>query len=144
VDNAAGRDELHGYWSVEHGFHTAMEDECLMFRPDGTGWYEYSRPWYRERTVFRRRLDGEALIVIEAHLQVVADEANGRTHLEKHAIDLQESARYALAVTARPLLEQPVRELSLELSFALGSPFAFVTAVEPEAEGPPQALSAPR
>jgi hypothetical protein len=131
---AAGRAELLGHWSVEHGFHSAMEDEWLLFRPDGTGRYEYLRPWYRERIDFRWRLVGDALMHVEPYLHTVHDEWDDPPRLEQHAVGPGETVGYAVAVNERPLLEQPVRELSVELPFALRAPFAFVRSEEPETD----------
>lgn len=123
--------ELLGFWSVEHGFDSAMEDEHLTFRPDGTGWYEYLRPWYSGRTLFHWRPAGTGSIRVEAYRRIVSDEGDGPARLEEHAIDRVEIARYAVTVVRRPSLKQRVRQLSVELSFGSGSPFAFVDAEEP-------------
>lgn len=106
-----------------------MEDELIVFRSDGSGWYEYQRPWYRVRTDFRWRLADDALLHVKAGLEIVGDE-HASPPRQEHAIDVDETVRVTITVGTRPLLEQPVRELSLELSFALGSPFAFVAADE--------------
>ncbi|MFC5004551.1 hypothetical protein ACFPIJ_42845 [Dactylosporangium cerinum] len=108
-----------------------MEDEVLMFRPDGTGWHEYLRPWYTDRTEFRWAVAGVGQIRVEAHRQVVTDEWDGGPQVEEHAISRVEIAGYAVAVAGRPLLEAQVRELSVQLSFVSDSPFAFVRAEEP-------------
>jgi hypothetical protein len=108
-----------------------MEDERLMFRPDGTGWREYTRPWHSDRTLFHWGLAGSGLIRVEAHLRIVTDERDGRPESEEHAMNRIETGRYAVTVVERPMLEQPVRELSVEMSLALDSPFAFVGAGEP-------------
>jgi hypothetical protein len=45
---------LVGRWSVEARYGaTSMEDEELVFKPDGTGWCEYARPIYSRFTLFR-------------------------------------------------------------------------------------------
>lgn len=45
---------LVGRWSVEARYGlTSMEDEELVFKPDGTGWCEYARPFYSRFTLFR-------------------------------------------------------------------------------------------
>ncbi|MEU4564962.1 hypothetical protein AB0F72_41835 [Actinoplanes sp. NPDC023936] len=128
-DAAVGPAELLGLWAVDHGFHSVMEDELIVFRPDGSGWCEYQRPWYRVRTNFRWRLAGDALLHVKANLEVVTDEHASPPQRE-HAIDVDETVRVAITVGTRPLLEHPVRELSVELSFNLGAPFAFVAAEE--------------
>jgi hypothetical protein len=46
--------ELIGRWSVEARYGaTSMEDEELVFKPDGTGWCEYARPFYSRFTLLR-------------------------------------------------------------------------------------------
>ncbi|PRY43707.1 hypothetical protein [Umezawaea tangerina] len=44
--------DLVGRWSIEYGYHSAMEDEELVLRADGTGWCEWSRPGLTEFTAF--------------------------------------------------------------------------------------------
>jgi hypothetical protein len=44
--------DLVGRWSVDHGYHSAMEDEELVFRADGTGWCEWARPGVSEFALF--------------------------------------------------------------------------------------------
>jgi hypothetical protein len=126
--------DLLGYWSAEHGFHTAMEDECVMFRSDGTGWYEYARPWYSQFTLFRWRLLGDGRVRIEAHEEVELDEWEGRAKVEYRSIASTADVDYSITMTQRPLLDLPVPELTIGLSFTLGAPFAFVQLDEPTGE----------
>jgi len=45
---------LVGRWSVEARYGaTSMEDQELVFKPDGSGWCEYARPFYSRFTLFR-------------------------------------------------------------------------------------------
>lgn len=119
--------ELVGFWSVEYGFHSSMEDECLMLRADETAWYVYERPGFREFTLFRWRLVSAGLVEARAYEQVTQDD--GET--QHRPLDTVERVAVSIGLAQRPLLDVPVRELSLRLSFALTAPFAYVRADEP-------------
>ena len=74
-----------GFWSHDHGYHSVMEDEWLVFRDDGTGWSAYS---------------------VEA--------------------------RYRIEPGTRPLLDEPVSLLTVDLPFLqLDGPYAIVERDEP-------------
>ena len=120
-------EELLGHWSVDHGYHSSMEDEWLFLRPDGTGWYEYLRPSYADRTAFRWEPAGAGRVRVRADEQVTTDESGE----ERTAIEIDETVPYEITTGTRPLLDEPVRLLRIGLPFGLGEQFAFRSAGEP-------------
>jgi hypothetical protein len=127
-----GGDELIGHWSVEHGYHTSMEDEWLMFRADGSGWYAHLRPWFSHIIEFRwTRLDAR-FVRVEAYQEIELDEQDGQDQLTRRSLARVEGVACELARAQRPQLDDAVDELRIGLSFCLGSPFALVDRDEPE------------
>lgn len=107
-----GGDELIGHWSVEHGYHTSMEDEWLMFRADGSGWYAYLRPWFSHIIEFRwTRLDPR-VVRVEAYQDIELDEQDGQDQLTRRSLARVEDVACELARAQRPLLDNPVDELA--------------------------------
>ncbi|MEV6524096.1 hypothetical protein AB0M43_19275 [Longispora sp. NPDC051575] len=126
------RGELIGHWSVEHGYHSSMEDEWLMFREDGSGWYAYLRPWYSSVVVIRWLWIRPGIVRVESRREIEVDEAEGNARLERRYIDVSEEVAYAVTLVRRPLVDEPVRELRIGLSHCLGGAFAWVGLDEPE------------
>ncbi|MBB5868274.1 hypothetical protein F4553_001653 [Allocatelliglobosispora scoriae] len=109
-------DELVGCWSSDHGYHSAMEDEWLVFRADGTGWSAYLRPWFTHAVRFRWSRTGPAAIRVEAFRETELDESDGDV-VEHTELDLTVAMHYVLALGSRPLLAEPIPLLAIALPF---------------------------
>ena len=109
-------DELLGCWSSDHGYHSAMEDEWLVFRADGTGWSAYLRPWFTHAVRFRWSRTGPSTIQVEAFRETELDESDGDV-VEHTDLDLAVTVDYLVTSGSRPLLHQPVLLLRADLPF---------------------------
>jgi hypothetical protein len=112
--------DLIGLWSAMHGYHSMMEDEQLMFREDGSGWYEYARLWYSEFVLFRWLLEDQDRIRLQLHSQVEVSEQPA------------DEFRRSEDLRGEEVLE--FRELRIAPSFIFAGPFAFVRRDEPTGE----------
>lgn len=134
ADSAAALHELVGFWSAEHGRPSSMEDECLMFRLDGTGWYEYARLGYSRITLFRWSPVSERRVRLEAYNEIEWNLAADPAPPRQRRVRRVERLSFQIADRARPLLETPVRILALDLSFGGKHGYAFVALAEPDRE----------
>ena len=126
--------DLIGLWSAMHGYHSAMEDEQLMFREDGSGWYEFARPWYSEFVLFSWSLEDQDRIRLHLHSEVEVSEQPGDEFLQSEDLSSEEALEFQVAAAERPLLDGTVRELRIAPSFIFAGPFAFVRRDEPTGE----------
>ncbi|NUT36085.1 MAG: hypothetical protein HOV79_23765 [Hamadaea sp.] len=131
--------ELVGFWSAEHGRPSTMEDECLMFRPDGTGWYEYARLGYSRIILFRWRPVSQGRVRLEAYHEIEWSLAADPAPPRQRRVRRMERLTFQIAEHPRPLLTMPVRVLALRFSFgelpSSGEPaYAFVGPAEPDRE----------
>ena len=126
--------DLIGLWSAMHGYHSAMEDEQLMFREDGSGWYEFARPWYSEFVLFSWLLEDQDRIRLHLHSEVEVSEQPGDEFLQSEDLRGEEVLEFQVAAAERPLLDGTVRELRIAPSFIFAGPFAFVGRDEPTGE----------
>ena len=126
--------DLIGLWSATHGYHSAMDDEQLMFREDGSGWYEFARPWYSEFVLFSWSLEDQDRIRLHLHSEVEVSEQPGDEFLQSEDLSSEEALEFQVAAAERPLLDGTVRELRIAPSFIFAGPFAFVRRDEPTGE----------
>ncbi|MEO6086846.1 MAG: hypothetical protein ABIQ18_27400 [Umezawaea sp.] len=108
--------DLVGRWSVDYGYHSAMEDEELVFRADGTGWCEWSRPELSEFTVFGWEVIAPGVLRIEPTRAARAEfEAIEELELPE-PLDVE----YSIVEEARPLYPgMEVLALRMALPFAV-------------------------
>jgi hypothetical protein len=125
--------DLIGLWSAMHGYHSVMEDEQLMFREDGSGWYEYARPWYSDFVLFSWLLEDQGRIRLHLHSRVEVSEQPGEAFVQSEDLHGEEVLEFQVAAAERPLLDGIVRELCVTPSFIFAGPFAFVRRDEPTA-----------
>jgi hypothetical protein len=126
--------DLIGLWSAMHGYHSAMEDEQLMFRKDGSGWYEYARPSYSEFVLFSWLLENQDRIRLHLHSQIDISEQPGDEFPQSEDLRGEEVLEFQVTAAERPLLEGTVRELRIAPSFIFAGPFSFVRRDEPTSE----------
>jgi hypothetical protein len=107
--------DLVGRWSIEHGYHSAMEDEELVFRADGTGWCEWVRPGLSEFTVFRWVVLSPGSIRVVPHRAGRSDSAE----IEEHEVPSAADVDYVVVEETRPLY----RGMEV-LALRIGLPFA--------------------
>lgn len=108
--------DLVGRWSFDYGYHSAMEDEELVFRADGTGWCEWSRPELSEFTVFGWEVVGPGVVRIAP---IRAARAEFET-IEELEIPESLDAEYAIVEETRPLYPgMEVLALRVALPFAV-------------------------
>ncbi|SDZ51520.1 hypothetical protein SAMN05421684_6067 [Asanoa ishikariensis] len=124
--------QLVGFWSSDWGYDSAMEDEWLVLRADGTGWRAYLRPWYTSATLFRWALSGPGTLRVDTYREVVLDEWDGREDLAVTRVDQTLEVAYRTEQGTRPLLDSPVSLLTVDLPFLdLGGAYAFADPEEP-------------
>jgi len=126
--------DLIGLWSAMHGYHSAMEDEQLMFREDGSGWYEFARPWHSDFVLFSWLLEDQDCIRLHPHSEVEISEQPGDRFLRSEELRGEEVLECQVAEAERPLLDGAVRELRIAPSFSLAGFFAFAGRDEPSGE----------
>jgi len=132
---ASTAERLVGFWSSDLGYQSAMEDEWIVLRADGTGWRAYLRPWYTSATLFRWVLSGPDTLRVDAHRAVVLDEWDGRDDLDVTRLDQSVEVPFRIAQGTRPLLDGPVPLLTIGLPFLdLGGEYAFTDPAEPRRE----------
>jgi hypothetical protein len=127
--------DLVGRWSFDHGYHSAMEDEELVFRADGTGWCEWARPGISEFTVFAWTPTGPGVVRIVPNR---AARAEFETIVELDVPDPVD-AEYSIAEEARPLyLGMEVLALRMALPFAVfrGESYGLSNRETPEGDRP--------
>ena len=108
--------DLVGRWSFDYGYHSAMEDEELVLRADGTGWCEWSRPELSEFTVFTWEATGPAAVRITPTRAARAEfEA-----IEELDLPDPVDVEYAIVEETRPLYPgMEVLALRMPLPFAV-------------------------
>lgn len=131
-------DELIGRWSVEHGYHSAMEDEELVFKPNGAGWVAWLRPGVIDFTTFRWRRTGPGRVHLTPTRSAWAEGyADGGPVLEEHEVPAAVEVEYRLSLGKRPLRDHAL-VLRLDLPFrVLSASFALAGRGTPEADVPP-------
>jgi hypothetical protein len=134
ADRSMTTHDLIGLWSAMHGYHSVMEDEQLMFRVDGSGWYEFARPWYSEFVLFSWLLEDQDRIRLQLHSEVEVSEQPGDEFLHSEGLRGEEVLEFQVAASERPLLDGTVRELHIAPSFIFAGPFAFARRDEPTGE----------
>ncbi|MET1072869.1 MAG: hypothetical protein ABWY11_09530 [Umezawaea sp.] len=108
--------DLVGRWSIEHGYHSAMEDEELVFRADGTGWCEWSRPGITEFTVFDWEPAGTGAVRVTPN-RAARGESEAIVELD---VPAPAEVGYAVVEETRPLYPgMEVLALRLPLPFAV-------------------------
>jgi hypothetical protein len=108
-------DDIVGLWSVEAGYHTAMDDEVLVFFPDGAGIVEFARPYISECVDFRWSRVRPGVVLLEP---------SRRTYLEgdeilEDDVPAAEEVEYSIELEDRPLLADPIPVLYLPVSFVV-------------------------
>lgn len=104
------RSDLVGEWSVETGYYSSMEDEFLIFFPDGVGSVEYARPFLSDWVLFRWSRTRPNMVRIEPYA-AFTEEAHEFVAQE---IPPPEEIRYRIESESRPLLDSPVPVLHLD------------------------------
>ncbi|HWO64889.1 MAG TPA: hypothetical protein VNO31_33130 [Umezawaea sp.] len=108
--------DLVGRWSVDYGYHSAMEDEELVFRADGTGWCEWARPGVSEFHVFTWTSTGPATVRIVPNRAARGEFETIRELELPGPVDVE----YAIVEETRPLYPgMEVLALRMALPFAV-------------------------
>lgn len=108
--------DLVGRWSVDHGYHSAMEDEELVFRADGTGWCEWARPGLSEFTLFHWEVLAPGSIRVAPHRAARSDSAE----IEELEVPSAADVDYEVVEESRPLYPgMHVLALRVALPFAV-------------------------
>jgi hypothetical protein len=127
--------DLVGRWSFEHGYHSAMEDEELVFRADGTGWCEWARPGISRFTVFAWTPTGPGAV------RVVPNRSACAEHEAVEELEVPEpvDAGYSIVEETRPLYPgMEVLALRMALPFAVfrAESYGLSTRETPEGDQP--------
>ncbi|MEU4315474.1 hypothetical protein [Nocardia sp. NPDC024068] len=104
------RSDLVGEWSVETGYYSSMEDEFVVFFPDGVGSVEYARPFISNWVLFRWTHIRSNLVRITPYAAFTEEDHE----FVAREIPQPEEARYRIVSESRPLLDSPVPVLYLE------------------------------
>ncbi|MFI6866228.1 hypothetical protein [Nocardia sp. NPDC050406] len=125
------RSDLVGQWSVEVGYYSSMEDEAVVFWPDGTGAAEYARPGFSDWVLFHWSRTCPNRVRFQPYWAFL--EEDGEV-VEVNEIPQAVEVPYRIEREPRPLLEAPVPVLYLEDVglFATDSGFGLVTAEPPD------------
>lgn len=127
--------DLVGHWSVEYGYHSAMEDEELVFRVDGTGWCEWSRPELSEFALFGWEVITPGVVRI-APTRAARAEFEVIEELEiPEALD----AEYAIVEETRPLypgMEVLVLRMALPFAVFRNQGYGLIRRETPEGDRP--------
>lgn len=87
-----------------------MEDEAVIFFPDGLGSVEYARPFFSDWVLFRWSRTRPNLVRIEPY-EAFVEEDDGFVAQE---VPPPEETRYRIESETRPLLDAPVPVLHLD------------------------------
>ncbi|HEX6345709.1 hypothetical protein [Umezawaea sp.] len=127
--------DLVGRWSVDYGYHSAMEDEELVFRADGTGWCEWARPGICEFTVFDWTPTGPGAVRI-VPTRTARGEFEAIVELDvPEPVDVE----YSIVEESRPLYPgMEVLALRMALPFAVfpAESYGLVNRETPEGDRP--------
>lgn len=114
------QDTLIGHWSAyAYNGYGSMEDECVVFLPDHTGWYAFDRGFLCECETFTWLISPDNLLSIEGREYAVA--GNQRGTFKKRPSDLH-IANLPITVREEPV-QWPGQAHRLILTFAT-APFA--------------------
>ncbi|UGT64334.1 hypothetical protein [Nocardia asteroides] len=97
-------EDLIGTWSSDYGYHSSMQDEELVFRPNGEGSVAYARPGSSDCVLFRWAPSGPDSVLLTPH-RSYRDENGAVTERE---IPAAAEFRYRLEQGIRPLLDHPL------------------------------------
>ncbi|MFC8045542.1 hypothetical protein [Nocardia sp. NPDC057353] len=97
-------EDLIGTWSSDYGYHSSMQDEELVFHPDGAGSVAYARPSSSDCVLFRWSPSGPDSVLLTPH-RWYRDE-NGE--ITEQDTPVAAELRYRVEQGIRPLLDHPL------------------------------------
>ncbi|MFC8530914.1 hypothetical protein [Nocardia sp. NPDC057227] len=118
-------EDLIGTWSSDYGYHSSMQDEELVFRPDGEGSVAYARPGSSDCVLFRWTPSGPDSVLLTPH-RSYRDENGAITERD---VPAAAAFHYRLEQGIRPLLDHPLPVLVVieHTGFLVADSYAQVT-----------------
>lgn len=114
--------DLVGEWSIEVGYYSSMEDEMVIFWPDGAGAIEYARPGFSDWILFRWAHTGPGRVRLSQY-SAFDEEDDEIVAIYEPPAEIE--ATYRVAPEFRPLPATDVPVLHLDAPGLLVSSLGF-------------------